>query len=277
MNGSDLYVGTEWGDSGDDEEPSEFLERIPSAVWQIAAGHAEGSFPSDPNPEEATRDEFLARAPALGLSAGDTARLREFSRDAVSSSRILPRDTRRVHDMLRFRLLRQCVACDGAGTIDALADALDAERAAGGKHCPLPSAAPARAPSLTASPFACPLDAFIRVLVHIHFSVGMARPPLPASPPRRLLATQHHLPPPPADARRPSTHPQWPHRCPRGTSSAPLSWGPGAWACVSAARPAGAGHSSTSHLHLSRLASLKPRNTYPAKKCSRQVEKLTSE
>ena len=118
MNGCDLYVGTEWGDSGDDEEPSEYKARIPRDVFTTALGHpgrpisasADAAYDiaaihgGQPSPEEATRVEFLARAPAMGISAGETAKLREFDRrEGASNRRVLPRDLRKVYRMLRSR------------------------------------------------------------------------------------------------------------------------------------------------------------------------------
>jgi len=139
LSNRDLYVGTEWDDGDDDETEEEYQRRIPHDVLHTAQGYpigALGRFSSfsaiadlgGPSPEEATRVAFLARPPAMGLSAGAIARLRDcFDRgDAVCT-----RDTNRVFRLLRARLLRQCVPCDGAATITALADALDAERAAG--------------------------------------------------------------------------------------------------------------------------------------------------
>jgi hypothetical protein len=118
MNGCDLYVGTEWGDSGDDEEPAEYQARIPGGVFTTVLGHPSGSIApaydpdfdmasingGQPSPEEATRVEFLARAPAMGISAGETAKLREFDkREGASNRRVLPRDLRKVFRMLRSR------------------------------------------------------------------------------------------------------------------------------------------------------------------------------
>jgi len=128
MNAADLYSGTKWDsddEADEDESPSEFkarVEAISAGVLRIIAFNDD-----DPNPEESSKDAFLARPPALGLSQKQVQSLRKF--DAASGA--LARDSKRVFEMLRSRMTRQCVSCDGASTITALADALDAERAAG--------------------------------------------------------------------------------------------------------------------------------------------------
>jgi len=126
-----------YDDSEEEEEEEEYHRRIPHDVLHTVQGYPVGarfaSFSAfadagGPAPEEATRVAFLARPPAMGLSIADVARLRDFdSCEDVG----LPRDTKRLFRELRARLLRQCVPCDGAATITALADALDVERAAG--------------------------------------------------------------------------------------------------------------------------------------------------
>ena len=140
MHARELYRGTEWADSDDDDDDkSEDYQRgIPGDILYIIFPHGDVDAAGwgGPAPEEATRGEFLARAPAMGLSAFDIARLQEFARgdgdgDGDGDGVALPRDTRRIFRLLRRRLLRQCVPCDGASTLTALADALDAERAAG--------------------------------------------------------------------------------------------------------------------------------------------------
>jgi len=146
MHARELYRGTEWADSDDDDDDkSEDYQRgIPGDILYIIFPHGDVDAAGwgGPAPEEATRGEFLARAPAMGLSAFDIARLQEFARgdgdgDGDGDGVALPRDTRRIFRLLRRRLLRQCVPCDGASTLTALADALDAERAAGvPRRCP---------------------------------------------------------------------------------------------------------------------------------------------
>lgn len=130
MNARDLYVGTEWSEDpeGENEEPGEMWGRINPGGGQSDVHDMldpNKYLDSDPSPEEDQKDEFLSRPPALGFTEKSLQALRDF--DKSPPARALPRDKNRAFELLRSRMLRQCVACDGASTITGLADALEVE------------------------------------------------------------------------------------------------------------------------------------------------------
>jgi hypothetical protein len=133
--GETVYAGTEYSSDCDCESdqalvsPTAHRALVPEAILKIVE-----EYTSDPLPHQNRMAAFLNRPPALGLSEEDIAGLRAFD---VAEGTLL-RDRVRIFRALRSRLLRQFVVCDGASTITELAEALDAERAAG-KPSPLPA------------------------------------------------------------------------------------------------------------------------------------------
>jgi hypothetical protein len=128
---SDLYECTEYSSDAENESHAlgEYKSRVPEAVQRLAEerGH-------DPLPQEGLEAQFLNRKPGMGLERADIAALKAF--DAARGT--LRRDRQKIFRVLRFRMLRMCVDCDGASTVSALAEALEREINAGAAS-PLPS------------------------------------------------------------------------------------------------------------------------------------------
>ncbi|KAK3277662.1 hypothetical protein CYMTET_14338 [Cymbomonas tetramitiformis] len=81
-------------------------------------------------PEELTKEAFLARPPALGLTLEDMNDVR------AAASTLEPRFEASVFRQLRLRMLRMMIPCDGASTVTQLADRLNAELVLAGVTAP---------------------------------------------------------------------------------------------------------------------------------------------
>lgn len=120
---SDVYVCTDYSSDHQNEcHPlGDYKARVPEGIQKLF----EGSM-TDPMARTDQKEKFLERPPACGFTPSDIAALKAF--DAGSTA--LGRDKQKVFRMLRERMMRQMVLCDGASTVSELAEALEKELAA---------------------------------------------------------------------------------------------------------------------------------------------------
>ena len=132
MNGSDLYIGTEWDSDPEDPDVKEMhgealmqrkYGKIPRDVY--FTNRALHDYLLGKSPEDEYKQEFLERAPSLGMTRQQIQRLRDTDVELVDEDGV--KQKRRLFSILRSSMLRQMVPCDGASNLTELADALDRE------------------------------------------------------------------------------------------------------------------------------------------------------